>query len=373
MTFDFFPLLPVWDAKVYFLCIVFAFFTGAWPYIKLLAMVFCVLAPSKVLSVHSREVVLKFMDIFGKWSLVDIFVMVMMMSAFVFDLKLLPQVEVVVTVVPHWSFYEFLLATVISIALGHVILACHRHIEDSEPQNKWPDESAECMQQKSRLLDHVYAIRTKLLPKSLQHSISEAAVDDAEGAEGAEGADLKPNEANSYNHSHSRLQAQLPMLDQVTFVKVSKLAYIVLFASLACASVLLYYGTTLDILGFSFRGLIGFLLKDAADADYSFIDIGRQVPQASGDPGNPKVQWLEVSYFILGLGMPALLVVCLACLWVLPLTVSMQRRVMVFSEMVNSFAALDVFCVSVGVTMLDMQQVRDWDHANAHDDDLLLS
>ena len=50
-----------------------------------------------------------------------------------------------VTVLPRWGFYSFLLATMISLGLGHIILACHRLIIEPKvlpiPDDYCPRES----------------------------------------------------------------------------------------------------------------------------------------------------------------------------------------------------------------------------------------
>lgn len=58
---------------------------------------------------------IQFMDMMGKWSLIDFFVMTMFMCAFYFELALVPQLVIYVNVVPHWGFYGFLLATMMSL------------------------------------------------------------------------------------------------------------------------------------------------------------------------------------------------------------------------------------------------------------------
>ena len=100
---------------MYPLAILIAFFSGAWPYVKLAIMGVCWVAPSQILSIKKREDWLRLMDILGKWSLIDFFVMVMMMCAFMFNLVLGENLAVIVTVVPGWGFYGFLLATMVSL------------------------------------------------------------------------------------------------------------------------------------------------------------------------------------------------------------------------------------------------------------------
>ena len=55
-----------------------------------------------------------------------------MMVAFQFTLDLAPGLEVKVIVEPNWGFYAFLLATMCSLGLGHLVLACHRLIAETK-------------------------------------------------------------------------------------------------------------------------------------------------------------------------------------------------------------------------------------------------
>lgn len=139
----------MWAAGVYPLAVLIAFFSGAWPYVKLMVMLSAWVVPPGLLTKERRESMLVVLDMLGKWSLVDFFVMVLMLCAFYFELIVYPEVMVVtVTVKPAWGFYSFLLATMVSLGLGHTILACHRLVTEpklpaltAEEQRAQPRES----------------------------------------------------------------------------------------------------------------------------------------------------------------------------------------------------------------------------------------
>lgn len=72
------------------------------------------------------------LDVFGKWSLIDMYVLVLMMIAFHFELFLehgqvpLPQLGITdfgftVDVLPGWGFYGFLLATTMSLLISNYL------------------------------------------------------------------------------------------------------------------------------------------------------------------------------------------------------------------------------------------------------------
>lgn len=78
----------MWHAGVYPLALLIAVFSGAWPYIKLIAMLLCWLLPPRILKVKTRDSCLMLLDTLGKWSLIDAFVMILMAVAFRFKVSL---------------------------------------------------------------------------------------------------------------------------------------------------------------------------------------------------------------------------------------------------------------------------------------------
>merc|ERR1719242_91309 len=81
-----------------------------------------------------RHGILLWIDALGKWSLIDLYVLVLFMVAFGFhittpsDLDYLPPdfLDLKVLVRPGWGIYGFLIATVISLVTTHILLHFHR-------------------------------------------------------------------------------------------------------------------------------------------------------------------------------------------------------------------------------------------------------
>merc|ERR1719506_2673666 len=101
--------------------------SGMWPYMKLMMMQFCWFVPTSTLSAEKRLSMLEFLDNWGKWSLIDAFVMVIFMVAFKFNLttddvrlqgstgffnQAGTSAAVNVYVEAAWGFHIFLLGTV---------------------------------------------------------------------------------------------------------------------------------------------------------------------------------------------------------------------------------------------------------------------
>ena len=138
----------MWRAGTYPLSILIAVFSGGWPYLKLALMLFAWFAPPARLHPTRRGRMLTVVDAFGKWSLVDAFVMILFRAAFRFSLATPDSsdgesVRLDVDVEPNWGFHSFLLATVASLALGHVALAWHREATEAPPEAPSEDPDAE--------------------------------------------------------------------------------------------------------------------------------------------------------------------------------------------------------------------------------------
>ena len=128
----------MWTAKVYTLSIIVAVFSGAWPYLKLLVLTFCWCTRPSHLSLKKRGQLLSGLDILGKWSVLDQYVMVIMMVAFRLEIDLpgttgmlsLPPkfLNVDVQIIPLWGFYGFFIATMTSLVINHVIIVYHRNV-----------------------------------------------------------------------------------------------------------------------------------------------------------------------------------------------------------------------------------------------------
>jgi len=134
----------MWHAGVYPLALLIAVFSGSWPYIKLLMMLFCWLIPPARFSEKKREYTLMLLDMLGKWSLIDSFVLTLMVVAFRFHVASPPvpgtdPPEIAVAdVIVHveTGFYTFLFATMMSLGLTHIILALHHHAIKPEKEGE---------------------------------------------------------------------------------------------------------------------------------------------------------------------------------------------------------------------------------------------
>ncbi|EMS10978.1 hypothetical protein KM1_061900, partial [Entamoeba histolytica HM-3:IMSS] len=78
----------MWTAGVYPLAVLIMVFSGIWPYTKLVILLFTWFMPSTLVVPKVRGIILKVLDALGKWSMLDSYVMVLMIVAFYFDIPL---------------------------------------------------------------------------------------------------------------------------------------------------------------------------------------------------------------------------------------------------------------------------------------------
>ena len=129
-------VLDMWEAGAKELAILLAIFSGAWPYMKQLAVLFLWFASPKITSVSRRESVLLWLDALGKWSFIDIFILIMSVPSFRVEINspdsvsFLPQdfYSVNLLLIPCWGLYSNMIAQLISQINSHFIIHYHRKI-----------------------------------------------------------------------------------------------------------------------------------------------------------------------------------------------------------------------------------------------------
>ena len=128
--------LDMWNAGAKTLAILIGLFSGAWPYTKQFITLFLWVAPPKVVTVSRRESVFLWLDRLAKWSIVDIFVLLMSVAAFNISVNspenvpfLPPKLySLKLMVVPLWGMYANMTAQLLSQISSHIIIHYHRVI-----------------------------------------------------------------------------------------------------------------------------------------------------------------------------------------------------------------------------------------------------
>lgn len=295
----------MWEAGVYPLSLLVAVFSGAWPYLKLILMGMCWLFPIGWMGVGKRETMLRFLDALGKWSLIDAYVMSLMLVAFRFSVGN-PGSEIPVSffqadvfVEPDTAFYTFLCATIVSLITTHVVLHYHRH---SEAERRLPT-GGEC--------------------ESLR------------------------------NHTFDGEQFGL---DARRRIRCSSCGNFIITFLLVFAIIVILAGSIVESFKFEFKGLAGLFLGESATRGYSLLSVTHAIPTASETPGGVGIIWIQSVFYLVSFVIPLTHMLLMGFLWWWPLTIKTQYVVFYISEIFNAWSALDVFVISIIAAILEIQQ-----------------
>ncbi len=292
----------MWKAGVYPLSILIAFFSGIWPYVKLIMMLFVFVTPSSLLKKEKRESVLMFLDATGKWSILDSYVMILMLVAFQFDVKfpiigelINKNVLIDVYVWAATGFLTLLTGTCMSLGLSHIITHLHRGLDEHPNQNK--GKEAESYKSLLSFADN------KLIGKGLFQFF-------------------------------------------ITIILLGTLTLVIL-------------GSRLISFSFNFHGLAGYalgLLDISPHREYSVLDLGLSIPESYEFPNNFTIRFTQVIYFLTIFVLPITHLIVVIFLWSIPFSRKTQKLIYSISEILNAWSCLDVFVISIIAAVVEIGQ-----------------
>jgi hypothetical protein len=304
----------MWVAGVYPLALIVAIFSGCWPYLKLLMMlgVWFLRVPIKW-----RENVLMVLDILGKWSLIDAFVLVFMMVAFRFNL-IIPASSLAHTragdatidllVEGDMGIYSFLLATMVSLTITHIILGCHRWLVKQHA--------------------HHSPVAVAWSGKTTREAVCQVAFPSGRQ-------------------------------DESSTLKTTPLGTVVVTLFLVVSLALITAGAVVNSFVFHFRGAAGVLFPYAGvvnDRSYSLVSLSMALPGASLSPNGFGVRWVQASFLLFALVVPQLYLVTLMVIWLLPMKRVSHERLFAFAEVLRAWSAMEVFVLSVIAALTELEQ-----------------
>ena len=284
----------MWVAGSHILSALVAVFSGIWPYLKLILMLISFFLPTSILSHKRREKILIILDATGKFSILDSYVMMMMLVAFHFHVEI-PVTEqsqaqdgaiVNLFVYAAYGFVTLILGTLISLCLSHIITHLHRNLDEHPDQNK--GEKAE-------------------------------------------------------NYRSIMSFAKVKCIKDVPFrVFISSLLFITLSLVIA--------GSITTCFSFYFHGLAGYaldLLNNSNHREYSIIQLGTDVRRSYENPNASEVIFTQVIYFLTALAIPLAFLLNLIILWFIPMSRKAQKFLYSIAEILNAWSCIDVFVIAL--------------------------
>jgi len=295
----------MWTAGVYPLSILVAFFSGIWPYLKVVLMILCWFLPKKIFSEKARGTMLEWLDILGKWSLLDTYVMIMMLVAFHFNIRfpilnsddIAKPTQIQIFVYPAYGFLALILGTLISLLMSHVLLGLHRYIQPDDHMNDCDDA------------------------QRMRPMICYSACGQSGGV---------------------RL-----------FTRIG------LTVGLVLSMIMMILGTVLNTFSFDFVGLVGWLFP-MLDIDphraYSVLSLTDEVPPSAQEPNSFTVRFTQVVFIMTAFVFPVLHIASMLVLWLVPFKRKVQHYLRYACEVLSAWSCVDVFIISIIAACLEIQQ-----------------
>ena len=293
----------MWEAGSWILSLLVAVFSGIWPYLKLILMLISFVLPASILSHNTRKKILIVLDVSGKWSILDSYVMIMMLVAFHFHVDIpvteISQAEsgaiVDVFVYAAYGFVTLIVGTLVSLILSHIITHLERSLEVHPDQNK--GEKAE----------------------SYKSIMSFAKI---------------------------KCGCDIPFRIFISFL---------LFLTLG----LVIAGAVTECFSFYFHGLAGYaldLLKIQPYREYSIINLGTSVRKAYENPNASTIIFTQTVYFLTVLVMPLSFLTVVIILWFIPMPRKAQQIFYDIAEILNAWSCMDVFVVCIFASIAEISQ-----------------
>ena len=116
----------MWEAEAYYIAVLIILGSAVWPYVKMLLMIGAWFVPVERAGRGQgrRGTVARALDLLGKWSLIDGFVMILLQVGFGFTISIL-TITVDVEVTTEWAVTGGMLASTWSALQSHLLLLAH--------------------------------------------------------------------------------------------------------------------------------------------------------------------------------------------------------------------------------------------------------
>ena len=239
------------------------------------------------------------------------------MVAFRSSIEISDAVTLEVLLVPKWGFYAFVGANMMSLLATQCILYQHRQIQYHSKMEEMVAEQGEPAEQAER----------------------------GEPAEQAE----KREPAEQAEKGEPAEHEQQPEEAKVTVASQSGTKEAVVVFLLVTCVVLHFVGCALEIFEVeNTRGDESFVVS------YSVFSIGKEIPGTQEDPDSFGIRWIQFMYFLFAVALPPWTSILFAILYLYPMVPSVKEKVFFLSEITFSWAAVEVFVLSVIFSILQI-------------------
>jgi hypothetical protein len=366
--------IDMYNSGAVFLAFVVIIFSGVWPYLKLIVMLFLWFAPAYIVRPDNRGSAFAWLDTLGKWSMIDVFVMVLSIVGFnvvvnppaALDFLWEGLFSVQLLVTPRWGLYANLLAQLVSQLSSHTCLYYHRsHLCYLDTLRR--RVAARVGAHRGSSHDEVKT------PHRMRGFLSPSAEDDAPHP--GQRAEL----AARFTQTEAReAQARLPLTAHVFSVDSSGRRFAVvrrgyvwaLAATLAALVPLILVASVLPNISIAFYGVVGLLMEAHEEGShtkhFSIVGLGKFIAHQAYDQWGP-----EAVAFLSVLGMWLTVVLLLVCTIVAPvlqcgalallhfkrMSRASQVRVYVAVEVITAWSYQEVYIIACVLAISQIETI----------------
>lgn len=293
----------LWAAGSYGMSLLVAVFSLIWPYIKLVLMLISFCLPASILSHKNREKILLILDATGKFSIIHIYIIILILLAIHFLIEIPVAVQslakegttINIAVYQAYGYFSLIIGTFISLVLSHIITHLNRRLYSHPDENK--GEKAE-------------------------------------------------------SHRSIMSFAKTKYIDDKRFrIIISFLLLLTLGLTVS--------GSVIWCFAFSYSGLVGNALdifQIPILRELTAFVIGLVLPEAYENPNGFQVIYTQIAYFLPVLIVPYtfLLIVCI--LWFVPMSRKAQKTLYSIAEILNAWSCIDVFAITLLASLTEIKQ-----------------
>lgn len=124
--------------------------------------------------------------------------------------------------------------------------------------------------------------------------------------------------------------------------------------------ILLIWGMAIISFSFVFGGAAAWfldLIGEDTTRVYSVTSIAQAVPASASNPNDFTVRLVQATFVTVTMLLPLVHLIMLFILWTIPMTRRIQRYLFVTTEVLNAWASLEVFVLSVLASLLELSKL----------------
>eukprot|EP00567_Pseudictyota_dubia_P011184 CAMPEP_0197435572 /NCGR_PEP_ID=MMETSP1175-20131217/3140_1 /TAXON_ID=1003142 /ORGANISM="Triceratium dubium, Strain CCMP147" /LENGTH=1492 /DNA_ID=CAMNT_0042964637 /DNA_START=260 /DNA_END=4735 /DNA_ORIENTATION=- len=346
--------VDLWNSGAKVLAVLIFIFSIIWPYTKLILTMAMWCLPPSVASNKFRGKMLIWLDTLAKWSMIDIFVLIVALVAFRIsatspeNLSFIPLnlYSVDMLIAPLWGLYSNMIAQLVSQVTSHVIIHYHRKIV----------AEARCRMEKEEV-----GTSQSDIEKVAEPPTDEASSDGAKPYEGNFEEDVLAGDSEA-NKEASPVPLRRYLFGRGDHkegqtVSVARGVDYAVVALSVIASVLVIVGCTVSSFQFEILGAVGLVIEFGQDFQpalnhYSVFSIAGDLIEQARFMGSAAqyvgLGTLSAILVATSLLAPLLLVGFLLWLWFVPtIGTAMNQALLVRIEVVKAWQYVEVYIISV--------------------------